>query len=125
MKTLQTAVVLLLIGGAACKVGGSDPGESDLAALQASISDLVGRAPAAHVSACKTIAFGSKPCGGPWTYLVYSSEYTDEAELHQLIDTYNRLQDRINRDTGLASDCALAIEPEVELVNGFCSPSTN
>lgn len=124
MRALASAVILLLIAVAAgCRLTGPERGDSELDTIEKQIADLIGAAPAKQESACKTIAFGSKPCGGPWRFLVYSSEYTDEARLTQLVTTYNELQDRLNRERGVMSDCSIAVEPAVELRDGLCTAS--
>ena len=121
MKDLRLAVVVFLLAGtAACQISGPEHSDSELQSIEASIVELVGEAPAEQASSCKTIAFGSKPCGGPWSYLIYSSEYTDEDVLVKLVSRYNELQAKINRETGMMSDCAIAIEPDLELRDGFC-----
>jgi hypothetical protein len=124
MRVLAFAVILLLVAGTVgCRITGPEPGDAELDTIEKQIADLIGAAPAKQVSACKTLAFGSKPCGGPWRFLVYSSEYTEEARLIQLVATYNELQERLNRERGLMSDCSIAVEPAVELRNGFCIAS--
>ncbi len=121
MRLLAAAVLLGHFAIACgCRISGPPSGESDLRSLEHRITELIGEAPALSVAACKTLAFGSKPCGGPWSYLVYSSEFTDEAELTELVERYNRLQDRLNRESGAVSDCSIAVEPAVVHVDGFC-----
>lgn len=61
-------------------------------------------------SDCKYIAFGSKPCGGPWTYLVYSTSI-DTVELETQVQQYNQLESIFNAQYGIASDCAVTQEP--------------
>jgi hypothetical protein len=88
--------------------------------LQRAIEREIGVPRAGSPSECKTIGFGSKPCGGPVRYLVYSTATTDAAKLERLVGEFNRLQQKINRERGLVSDCMLTVEPQVELVDGVC-----
>lgn len=69
---------------------------------------------------CFAIAFGSKPCGGPWEYLIYSVSSTDEVTLKAKVNQYNELQAELNQRKGLASDCEFVVEPEVACVDGNC-----
>ncbi len=111
----------LMFAGFLCDPGRSGPSEDDLAKLEAEIMELIGGADATDASYCQTIAFGSKPCGGPWRYLVYSTQTTDSTLLRSKVERYNRLQAERNRELGLVSDCSLAVRPETGLVEGRCS----
>ncbi|MDX1430731.1 MAG: hypothetical protein R3282_10600 [Rhodothermales bacterium] len=102
-----------------CNSGGG-ASDDDLQKLEAEIMELIGDAEASDLQFCHAIAFGSKPCGGPWRYLVYSSEHTDSTLLRSKVDRYNRLQAEINREQGLVSDCALAVKPTVGYADGRC-----
>lgn len=110
----------LMAIGFLCDSGGSGTSASDLAKLEAEIMELIGEAAATEAGFCQTIAFGSKPCGGPWRYLVYSTQSTDSTLLRSKVERYNRLQAERNRELGLVSDCALVVRPETDLVDGRC-----
>lgn len=69
---------------------------------------------------CRTMPFGDKPCGGPWTYLVYSTATTDSAALHVLVGEYNRLDGLMNVKYGRDSDCMFVLPPNVGCVDGRC-----
>jgi hypothetical protein len=108
--------------GAPTPVDTAPPGTTarDLVAMEAEIRKRVGEARAERAESCRTIAFGAKPCGGPWSYLVYSTEATDEARLRALVEEYNAREARLNQEEGRMSDCALVARPEVELRGGRC-----
>jgi len=84
------------------------------------IEQEIGTPAANEPSQCKLIAFGSKPCGGPARYLVYSTAKTNETRLKQLVDEFNQLAKRINEERKIFSDCMFVSEPKVELVDGVC-----
>lgn len=69
---------------------------------------------------CGTIAFGSKPCGGPWKFLIYSLTAADVKILNEKVNAYNALEKEVNVKTGRASDCSIAIKPNVACVDGVC-----
>lgn len=89
--------------------------------LRTHIEKMIGTPGAGDLSQCGLIAFGSKPCGGPRRYLVYSTVNTDGAALKSLVEEFNRLDRKINEERKLVSDCMLVAEPKVELVNGVCA----
>lgn len=84
------------------------------------IEQEIGTPAANEPSQCKLIAFGSKPCGGPARYLVYSTAKTNETRLKQLVDEFNKLAKKINEERKILSDCMFVSEPKVELVDGVC-----
>jgi hypothetical protein len=89
--------------------------------LKRAIDVEIGEPRADSVAQCKYIAFGAKPCGGPWTFLVYSTTRTDESKLQRLVREYNALQKKINAEERLGSDCSVPAEPELVLENGVCA----
>lgn len=88
--------------------------------LRLEIQELVGQAQASSVDNCRAIPFGAKPCGGPWTYLVFSTEKTDSAGLADLVGRYNAIEARLNREEGRISDCQFVTPPSLRLVDGRC-----
>ncbi len=69
---------------------------------------------------CDFIAFGSKPCGGPWSYLVYSTSINVEL-LKEKVTIYNQNEVDFNIKWGIFSDCSFASPPkEVACVEGEC-----
>jgi hypothetical protein len=70
---------------------------------------------------CRYIGIGAKPCGGPWEFLVYSTETVDEQFLRKQVTAYNSLEDKMNRTYGYASDCSLPNEPLIGCVEGRCT----
>jgi hypothetical protein len=56
-------------------------------------------------SDCTQIEFGSRPCGGPESWLVYSQMSTDVNALNDLVSEYNRLQDIENKSNNISGTC--------------------
>jgi len=70
---------------------------------------------------CGYIAFGSKPCGGPWSYLVFSNSVNLD-KLKEMVLNYNEMNRLYNIQTNAISDCmAVAPPTEVKCVNGVCA----
>lgn len=124
-RTIACAlVVLAVLAGAG--PGCVEPDEDEAAdvarleAMEREIDDLIGDAACAGGADCRAVAFGAKPCGGPWTYKVFSVATVDTAELLRLVKTYNTYNARLNETWGWASDCAFVGEPDVDCVEGRC-----
>lgn len=70
---------------------------------------------------CGFIAFGSKPCGGPRTYLLFSKG-VNMTKLQEMVKTYNEMDELHNIQTNAVSDCMYQMPPtEVKCVNGVCT----
>lgn len=70
---------------------------------------------------CNYIAFGSKPCGGPRKFLVFSNS-VNLAHLQEMVSNYNELDHLHNIQTNAISDCSAPSPPiEISCVNGVCT----
>ena len=70
---------------------------------------------------CNYIAFGSKPCGGPRTYLVFSNTI-NLPQLQTMVTEYNEMDHLRNIQTNAVSDCSVPLPPnEIGCVNGVCT----
>ena len=94
--------------------------QQELAALKTEIENLANTSFCGDAFECKFIAFGSKPCGGPWGYLVYSTSI-DTEELENRVERYNREEAIYNTGWGITSDCAVNNTPvSVNCENNAC-----
>jgi hypothetical protein len=74
---------------------------------------------------CNSIAFGSKPCGGPREYLLFPNSL-NLTQLEQMVNNYNALDNKYNIQIGAISDCSVALPPSnVGCVNGVCTVISN
>lgn len=85
-----------------------------------SIEALVSVRTCADSSACAQIGIGSKPCGGPWRYVVYSRSSVDESELQRRVEDLFAFEKEYNRLHGIGSDCSVAREARPACVRGAC-----
>lgn len=89
--------------------------------LRVEIRERVGTPAAEEGASCRAIPLGAKPCGGPRSYLVFSTAATDSASLDTLVREYNRLDRRLNELEGRISDCMLVTEPSLTVENAVCT----
>ena len=92
-----------------------------LDSLRAAVLELIDEPVCKSVSQCRSIAFGSKPCGGPWAYLAYSVETTDSVKLAGTVADYTTYEARLNREESRASDCRFVSPPRLACVTSRCS----
>jgi hypothetical protein len=70
---------------------------------------------------CGFIALGSKPCGGPGSYLVFPNS-VNLPKLQEMVKAYNEMNRLYNIQTNAVSDCMVVAPPtEVKCVNGVCT----
>jgi len=94
--------------------------KTELAILQEEIVQLITTGTCTQNTDCDFIAFGSKPCGGPWNYLVFSTTINVEL-LKERVATYNETETAYNIKWSVVSDCmAIAPPTSVQCVNGDC-----
>jgi len=86
------------------------------------IEDLAATSICNENTECLYIGFGSKPCGGPWEYLVYTNSI-DVDELMLWVEEYNQLEQDLNEKWGIASDCSIVNPPSgFDCIDNSCSP---
>ena len=60
---------------------------AQLAEMRREINALVGDAAGTSIEDCRYAGVGSKPCGGPWEFIVYSASSTDSTALAEQADS--------------------------------------
>jgi hypothetical protein len=90
-----------------------------LAVLYRNIVEYIGT-PSCHGNDCRYIGVGSKPCGGPWHYMVYSASTVNEEYLRALVEIHAAFENYMNYKYGYCSDCSVPVPPVVECRNGVC-----
>ena len=83
---------------------------------RAEILRLIGLASCRDDSQCRALPVGSKPCGGPETYLAWSVAATQVGQLEALAGRYKEARAARNQRLGMMSDCAVVPEPAVRCV---------
>jgi hypothetical protein len=104
----------------ACSGGNGDLSGKSIEEIARMINEEVGNAEAGSADRCDILPIGVKPAGGPWGYLVFSTETSDREKLEQLVERYNELDAERNREEGGMSTADFATEPKLTLRNGAC-----
>lgn len=94
--------------------------QTTLLALKTEIETIANSSVCSESTECQYIAFGSKPCGGPWSYIIYSSSI-DTNTLETLVTSYNEKEHDFNIKYGIVSTCDFVSPPSsVECENNIC-----
>lgn len=123
-KFILAPLCLLLLFSTQCEDDITPPTQEDelqeLIDLKTEIENFASTPICDDTFECKFIALGSKPCGGPWSYLVYSTSI-DTNRLESLVEGYNQKESIYNTKWNIASDCALVNPPtSVTCENNIC-----
>jgi len=94
--------------------------QAQLADMRREIDKLVGDAASASIEDCRYAGLGSKPCGGPWEYVIYSASSTDSTALAERLTAYNDFEAEMNERYGYASDCSVPNAPVLAYRDGRC-----
>lgn len=70
---------------------------------------------------CATLEMGTKPCGGPWKYVLFSKKNKKVSALKKKITDYNKIDQKINEATQVMSDCMMMLPPEPKCLNKVCT----
>lgn len=123
LTTLSLLTATLLFMSFDCtgsSANSSSSNELTIKEVAKQIHNEVGNAEAESATQCEMIPIGVKPAGGPWGYLVFSSQVSDRELVEKLVEQYNELDAERNRDGGLMSSADYATEPKLVLDNGVC-----
>jgi len=126
MKILFALLTLLLIDCSDSGISSNQESErKDLDKLAKEIKSIANGSVCSDEFVCDFIGFGSKPCGGNWEYIVYSSSI-DTKDFLNKVKNYNELEKKYNQKWNAASDCMFAMPPDdVICENGKCKAVYN
>ncbi len=135
MKTLSSSVIrlcgalLFAAAGSACSgVNHSTPVAPAPAPVKAAapanlleqLRAEIGTAACDAAQQCKTVAVGHKACGGPETYLAWSSKSSDGAKVQRLAEAQRAQRRAENTASGMISTCSAVMDPGATCSAGRC-----
>ncbi|TNJ47258.1 hypothetical protein KFZ70_04290 [Tamlana fucoidanivorans] len=82
----------------------------ELNKLKSEIETLAASSVCGESYTCHYIGLGSKPCGGFWSYITYSTSI-DTEKLKKLVESYNENEKAFNSKWEVMSDCAMVNPP--------------
>lgn len=134
MRKLAILFMLACATSAACSTRAGDPpaagpAQPPKAAAPAPVGGaetlgqmrtLIGAAECSSDNQCRVLPVGARPCGGPASYLAWSSAKTDGAQLQALAERHKAEQQADNMATGRISTCIALAPPAVACRAGTC-----
>lgn len=136
-ELMRKLVLLSLLACAACTTRADAPAASPAASsvtpqaaqpaasapasnTLAQITGLIGKAACTSDQQCQVLPVGARACGGPASYLAWSSAVTSGADLQALADRYRSEQQAGNARSGMVSDCRAIAPPAAACRAGAC-----
>ena len=120
MRALLLLSVVLAVGGCGVfieddrtlgPIGSYEVYLEERAALEADLARLIGEAEAGDLGSCRAVAVGTKACGGPVSYAVYSVQASDGLAVERRAQMIRDLDAQANREFELVSTCDVTPEP--------------
>lgn len=118
LPVITVISLFLLVFG--CAKNSPDLDRLSIEEVAVLIHEEVGSAEADAADRCDMIPIGVKPAGGPWGYLVFSTEHNDRERLEELVARYNELDAERNEESGRFSTADVATKPNLILQTGSC-----
>lgn len=109
------AFLLACLGVAAC--GHATPGGSRTLAELRELGRVAG---CTSDQQCKTVPVGAKSCGGPESYMAYSSAKTSADKANALAERYRKEREAENKASGAVGDCRFMMDPGAQCRAGSC-----
>jgi hypothetical protein len=132
---MRTLILLLLAGCSACTTVAAPQAQQTPPARTtpadgagdtlARIRALAATPACTRDDQCHTLALGNRPCGGPDSYLPWSSEKTSQAEIEALGERYKEERRAANAASGARSTCQFMMDPGAVCRAGTCQLGTN
>lgn len=109
---LPTILVCLVFAFAGCKKENQQANDQkELEQMYTEIKSMAEKSNCGGEQQLKYIAVGVKACGGPASYIAYSTSI-DINTFERLVAQYNQRQLNYNQTWGVISDCALVVAPK-------------
>jgi len=132
---MRTLLLLLLAGCTACTAATPQARHAPLPSSSAAVSQdrqdgqggtlariraLAGTPSCTSDDQCHSLPLGARPCGGPESYLPWSSARTPQAEIEALGERYKEERRAANKASGVMSTCQFLMDPGAVCRAGTC-----
>ncbi|MCK9684760.1 hypothetical protein [Scleromatobacter humisilvae] len=113
LRAALAAAVILSVAGRAAAVDPAAGAASAPAseALRAHIVEMIGDAACDGQGQCHVAGLGRRPCGGPESWLPWSTKTTDSRALQDAVVELAKARIGENKAAGLLSDCQVRPDP--------------
>jgi len=110
------ALALLLLAGL---VQAEDRAEDRAAAARAAVEQAIGQPDCSQHAQCRSLAMGTRACGGAEFYLAYSTQRSDPERLEKLAAAHRAERKAAHLASGRMGTCQVLPDP-----GAHCAPAT-
>lgn len=111
MRLLLLLIPFLIACNDSVDLAAQETEKKEIETLKKEIVTLAESSVCSEEFSCDFVGLGSKPCGGHWEFLVYSSSI-DTVKFLSKVEECNRLENEFNQKWGIMSDCSVAVPPD-------------
>lgn len=98
---------------------------STLAKLRTEINNIEAVNECDNSMQCEVIAAGSRACGGPSHYMIYSTKHTSKEKALSVASELTKYESLYNAQNNMQSICAMLTKPSTQCVDNKCVKLTN
>lgn len=95
--------------------------QNSLEALRQQLDKVTENKQCSTDTVCRVLPVGKRACGGPSGFVVFSTEYSDEATVKTLASQITALENTYNLSTNAMSICEHLSEPTVQCIASTCA----
>jgi len=110
----------MLVTACAAPAAPADPPAATPQALLGRVQTEVGNAACTRSNQCRSIAIGHKACGGPESYLAWSTAVSNESLLKDLVAAHAEARRKEDEKAGRVSNCMMLMDPGAVCEAGRC-----
>lgn len=92
----------------------------DIRAAKTELNTLIADTQCDTSTQCRVNAVGSRACGGPSSFIVYSTKSVSEEQVTALSDKVTKLESNYNAQKGMMSICQHLTTPSTQCVENKC-----
>ncbi len=96
------------------------PDQATIKSTHEQLNQLIDDPRCDNSSQCKVLPVGSRACGGPSSFIVYSTKTADTAEVEKLAKDITALEKRFNAVNDMMSICQHLTTPSTQCSNNTC-----
>ena len=111
---------VVLVTACAAPTGAPAAPAAQPPALWGRVQAEVGDAACTSNSQCRSIAIGHKACGGPESYLAWSTSVSNEATLKDAVAAHAEARRKEDEQSGRVSNCMMLMDPGAVCEAGRC-----
>lgn len=119
LSIISVATSIVLLSGCVNSAASGNAQATNLAALNSQLDNITSDNRCTASFQCKVLEVGTRACGGPSKYIVYSALNTSQERVEQIAEKITKQESTLNKTQGL-NNCSPVIEVQSLCINQQC-----